>query len=376
MTIHPARQYGYWEVVDGLAAQVAAGYINRTPGENGLAIYTYSKSCVYERAWNPFTLMARGLIVDHDREDIVATPWPKFFNLGENDASLFVAYPDLPFEVFEKVDGSLIILFNHDGRWHTATKGSFKSDQAIAAAEYLKDYDLGILHRGSTYLFEWVAPNNRIVVHYDKPELVLLGAYQIDGVELPYSVIRPIAEWIGWRVANRYSFDSIADLVAHTETLPSTAEGFVLRFSDGTRLKVKGEEYKRIHRLISRCTPLAMWDAMRAGDDLDLLRRELPEEFWPDFDCIISLLKIQLHSLIAEATEEAHITQHLLNKEIGLMTGLKHKSFVFSLRNSVGGLLGNPRSREQLFRAIRPTGNKLEGYTPSRSINLIMEEAA
>jgi hypothetical protein len=49
---------------------------------------------------------------------IVATPFPKFFNAGEHNGTI----PALPFEVFEKVDGSLGILYHFDGAWGASTK--------------------------------------------------------------------------------------------------------------------------------------------------------------------------------------------------------------------------------------------------------------
>lgn len=72
----------------------------------GLVIYT--KACQYERAWNPCTLQCRGLIATLDGE-VVARPFPKFFNHGEPEA----AHLDLhaPCRVTDKLDGSLGILY-------------------------------------------------------------------------------------------------------------------------------------------------------------------------------------------------------------------------------------------------------------------------
>jgi RNA ligase len=94
--------------------------------EEGLALWCYQSRCVFNDGWNEFTTLARGLILDAGTGRIVATPFPKFFNYGERGEE----FPALPFETFEKLDGSLIILFHHRGRWLTATKGSFNSPQA------------------------------------------------------------------------------------------------------------------------------------------------------------------------------------------------------------------------------------------------------
>ncbi len=370
---HPARHIPYTELVDGLRAAHAEKLV-RVSRLGDHRLWCYSERAVYERTWTPITLMARGLILDERQERVVATPLQKFFNLGERGEE---PLPDGPFEVFTKYDGSLIILW-HDGQaWRTATKGSLNSDQAQAAAAWLKGRDLSALLPGSTYLAEWISPANRIVVPYEREELVLLAVYDELGHEPLYPILEVIAGQLGWRLAERHEFASLAELVAHTGTLPATFEGFVLRFQDGTRLKIKGDEYKRVHALISRCTPLAMWEAMEAGDNLEAIRDQLPDEFLVDFDAIIGRLDAKVTALIAEVAREAFTVASWSDKEVGLALAKwpePIRSFIFPYRKSGGDLLSG-RARKALFRAIRPTGNVLEGYTPSYAMNRVMEEA-
>jgi len=47
-----------------------------------LRIFTYTEKAVYDRHWTPATLACRGLIVDM-RGNVIARPFPKFFNHGE-----------------------------------------------------------------------------------------------------------------------------------------------------------------------------------------------------------------------------------------------------------------------------------------------------
>lgn len=181
---------------------------------------------------------------------------------------------------------------------------------------------------------------------------------------------------LGWRAATSHHYDSVAALVATMPTLPANQEGSVLRFSNGLRLKVKGDEYKRIHALISRCTPLAMWEAMRAGTDLEALRRDLPEEFWADFDAIRETLADRLTEVLGQVEYLADGISHLSDKEVGLALRTFPKilqGLIFPYRN---GTLDSPRVRDVLFRIVRPTGNKLPNYTPSYAINRAMDEAA
>lgn len=370
--MHHARAMPFHSLMAKLQAEVDAGNVN-IQIDGDLRLFTYSRSCAYDRAWNPINELARGLIVDVVARELVATPFPKFFNHGERPETI----PALPFETFEKVDGSLIIIFHHGGEWRTATKGSFKSEQAQAARAYLTEAVTDALEPGWTYLAEYVGPSNRIVVSYAEHELVLLGAYGSSGLEASRITLHSLANAIGWRIAKRHEYGSISDLLATAGTLPATSEGFVIRFINGHRIKIKGDEYCRIHRLVSNVSPLAIFENMKAGDDLDAIRRELPEEFWSDFDQIRKLLADRIHRIVDKTIMKCAELIGVSDKDVGLQLGTIDadiRSFVFPLRKNGDLLTG--RSREALFRAIRPTANQLDGYVPSSSMNRVFEEAA
>lgn len=396
-TIHPARQIPFAELRAGLSKAKEERLVNEHESYDGLLLYCYTQNCVYDKGWNDITRLARGLIIDPKNERVVATPFPKFFNIGEYmDATpkegLFgtrsntgrTSIPDLPFEVFEKLDGSLIILFWADNKWRSVTKGSFQSTQSYWAARWLSTQNLDSLDRGTTYLAEAIYPENRIVVRYDDAGLVLLGAYDLNGVEMSYDALCETAKILDWKVAKRYSYTSISDLIVHAQTLPANEEGYVLRFSNGLRLKIKGDEYCRIHAMISRVTPLALWEAMKAGDDLGAIRKLLPEEFWNDFDKIVNVLTNQLESLVSKVKEVAQRVAHMSNKELGLALGalvvpdelrdinFAVRSFLFAYRNNHGELLSG-RTREAVFRSFRPTSNVLVDYEPSYAMSRVLD---
>jgi len=105
--------------------------------EADLYIYNYTQNAQFERVWNEITLMCRGLILDVNM-NIVALPFKKFFNYEEHSVE------DIPvgdFEAYEKMDGSLGILYHLDNVPHIATRGSFTSDQAVVGNKILnKNY--------------------------------------------------------------------------------------------------------------------------------------------------------------------------------------------------------------------------------------------
>jgi RNA ligase len=148
-----------------------------------LTIYNYSQKTQYEKMWNEETLSCRGLVLD-SKGNIVARPFKKFFNLSEVEEEI----PNLPFEAFEKMDGSLGIFFWYEGNPIFSSRGSFTSDQSQMGWDMLKDLNYNLLEEGITYLFEIIDPRNRIVIDYGLDErLVLLGAIDTKtGKEIEY----------------------------------------------------------------------------------------------------------------------------------------------------------------------------------------------
>ncbi|MFE0653413.1 RNA ligase [Streptomyces sp. NPDC059534] len=256
---------------DELDSALAEGHVTRKRHpELPLSIYTYTRACQYAQHWNRATTRCRGLVADDATGRIVALPLPKFFNLAEHATGRPYAppLPDEPFEVYDKVDGSLGVIFHYDDRWHAASKGSFTSNQATWAQHRLDAADTTGLTPGVTYLAEILHPHNRIVVDYgDRRDLVLLAAFDRDGTELPLAEAAACWHPIG-SVVRTWPAMSVAELTALTEsnTLPggaratgTDAEGFVLRFASGLRAKAKLTEYVRLHKVLTGVTERDIW---------------------------------------------------------------------------------------------------------------------
>lgn len=372
-----ARDVPYDYLHAALEVEVAAGNARKNDNGSGLVSYCYTEQCTFARAWNATTMAARGLVLDVVRKEVVATPFPKFFNHGEPNVTI----PDLPFEVFDKLDGSLIICFSHQGEWKCATKGSFNSEQAKWSRDWLHQGVLDRLIPGHTYLFEAIYPENRIVVRYSEKEtgLHLLAIYNKDGFECPYDYVDEISNTIPCHVVKRFHYTHISELLAEATTLHHNREGFVIRFEDGTRLKIKGDEYKRIHKLVSNVTPLAIWEMMLNKDDLERIKKDLPDEFVSDFDQIVYLLGSKLSEIDREVVLTCEKVKDLTDKQLGLILGTFHpnlRSYLFPYRRRKAGTMFNDKTRASIFRDIRPTRNVLEGYTPSSSMNRVQSEQA
>ncbi len=191
-----------------------------------ISIYNYSRTCQYENKWDEITKACRGLILDQEG-NVIAKGFDKFFNMEEHNPE---EIPNEPFEVFEKLDGSLGILFWYQGKWILATKGSFVSDQAVRAKEILKKYNFEPIPKGYTTLVEIIYPENRIVCTYGNEEslVVLSMINNSSGKELDYTSLLYISDETRMPVVKKY--DAINDYKTLKSLISKDREGYVIRF--------------------------------------------------------------------------------------------------------------------------------------------------
>lgn len=249
-----------------------------------LTIWNYSPKVQYENLWDNITIQCRGLVTDVDG-NIVARPFSKFFNYEELKPEQI---PNEPFDVFEKLDGSLGILFNYKGEWVLATRGSFTSDQAKKGWEIIQKYEYKRLIEDKTYLFEIIYKENRIVVDYDYEDLIMLAVIDNnDGYE--YKIFDEKIHLEGIRFVNMYrnlgfkfvkKYDGIKDYSTLKEIIKDNEEGFVIRFQNGFRMKIKGEEYCRLHKILTNISNRDIWESLKNGESLDKIIEKVPDEFY------------------------------------------------------------------------------------------------
>lgn len=253
-----------------LQEMLKGGYISqRHHPEFKLNIFNYTSKTQYDRVWNEATIACRGLICTEDGR-IISRPFRKFFNLEEMES-----LPDEPFEITEKMDGSLGISYYWNNQWCIATRGSFESRQAIEATKLLNyKYLVDCRHWDPkwTFLFEYLAPWNRIVVNYGEEEdLYFLAAIKTEsGKECGYCPP-------GFKTPKKFNCHKIEDIY---KGIPrDNFEGVVVRFlKSGLRVKVKTEEYVRLHRLITGLNDMRIWECLKDRISLDL--GNIPDELY------------------------------------------------------------------------------------------------
>jgi RNA ligase len=290
--------------LDTLDAYVEKRLLSRQD-QGPLSIYNYTDLCTYSRAWDEITLNARGLILNRERGEVVARPFPKFFNLGERgiEQTIPEAEPDV---VTVKHDGSLGISYPDPAtgliRW--STRGSFTSPQAAAAQRIWAREEPA---NGLTLLVEIIAPESFNIVRYDREELILLGVRDVQtGSDYGYSDVCHVARCFGLHVAERVD-GTVAELAARAAKMDHTEEGFVVRWGD-YRVKVKSAEYLRVARILTGLNERRMADLWYARD-LALVAaipeefRGLIEEHFAAMDRVHTETIIEFHALMVRVAE-------------------------------------------------------------------------
>ncbi|NTF69401.1 RNA ligase [Rhizobium rhizogenes] len=202
---------------------------------------------------NPVRLECRGLKFGPDG-NILARPLHKFFNIGERpDTQAGVLDFSQPHTVMEKLDGSMIHAAIVAGEVVFMTRMG-RTDVAMKAERHLTP-DVArvcrtLLLNGYTPIFEWTAPDNRIVVRYDDSRLTLLALREtVSGYYTTRDFCDAWAADMGVPLVPVHSSD-LATGAAFADYARAVLgmEGFVVRFGNGLWVKAKGEDYVLKHK--------------------------------------------------------------------------------------------------------------------------------
>ena len=337
-----------------LEAAIDSGFVRtQTHPTLPYTIFNYTERTAYENVWTPVTKQCRGLIAHADTGEVIARPFPKFMNYGQDGAHVGAA--DDAVIVTDKADGSLGILYPTGNGGHAiATRGSFASEQAQHATALYQDRyaDIASPARGWTYLFEIVYPQNRIVVDYQGlDDLLLLGAVQIaTGYSLPPDAV---AGWPGPRIET-FPYATLAEALAAPDR--PGREGLVVHYvAANERIKIKQADYVELHKLVTGMNERVVWEHLGNGGDLDTLIAPLPDEFHPWVRSVAERLVDELAEIQASA-EAAHA-----ELVAALPDGWTRKDYAIKaagspLRPWLFNLLDERDPGPSIWKTLRPSG--------------------
>ena len=201
---------------------------------------------------------ARGSIFRYNPETeewiCVCHPFDKFFNYGEK----YSAVHDIDWDgaaVQQKVDGSLIKIWYDRDKWHISTNGTidaakaecgdynfnFVVMQAISKISHFWDS----LIPTRCYMFELTSPWNHIVIRYGGIGLWYLGCRDMINdkeIEQPLELaglLHPVV----------FPHHSLSECVEAAHEMGNDEEGYVVCDANYNRIKIKGDEYLRLHKI-------------------------------------------------------------------------------------------------------------------------------
>lgn len=226
------------------------------------AIFNYGIECDFK---DPLVQEARGIIINLDTLEVVCWPFRKFGNYQESYADQI---DWATARVQDKVDGSIIKLWNDDNTWHFSTNSMINADNALCQGNPSKSFgDLireakeyfqisrmiqeGKLPKENTYIFELVSPEQQIVIRYPETKLYHIGTRNnLTGQECNMD--------IGVEKPEEYPLKSLDDCLKTAINLnlgqdgelhSVKKEGFVVVDQNWHRVKVKSPDYLLFHRM-------------------------------------------------------------------------------------------------------------------------------
>ena len=271
-------------------------------------------------------------IPENHREftDVVCFPFEKFGNYGESYV------PSIHWDsarVLEKIDGSLMKCWWHNGNWHISTNSTIDARKAGTRVEGVSFYDvfMGALEKNGnphdffssldqdyTYMFELVSLETRVTIEYPEAAIYYLGARNMlhfNEVNYPTTTI-DFKFFPFVKLPMRYPISTLEECIEAVNLMGANEEGFVVCDKFFNRMKIKSPEYLIASRIRNNnaITVKRVVEAMRAGylDDF--------YAYAPDYRGFVDSI-LEAYNRIAKACEMWYIDvfsymRHNKNKKL------------------------------------------------------------
>jgi RNA ligase len=113
-------------------------------------------------------------------------------------------------------------------------------------------------------------------------------------------------------------------------------EGFVVKFSNGMRVKVKFSEYVRLHGILTNVSNLTVWEHLKNNYDFNVLLDRVPDEFYDWLKKTIKHLQIEYNEIerlaLVDFVRIFHINEITDRKKFAMeVVKSKYRSILFKL---------------------------------------------
>ncbi len=277
----------------------------------------------------------RGIILDSSQDwQIVSYPYDKFFNYGEIHAA---AIDWSHAKVYEKLDGSLIVLYFYKGEWRVQSSGTPDASGEVNgfgfnfAELFWKVWqELGYQLPEETdqcFIFELMTPYNRIVVQLKNNQIVLHGVRNTKTLlETDPSIW---ANKYGWELVASYPLTSWKEVIEAAQHLdPMDSEGYIICDANFNRVKVKSPQYVAISHLRAGFSTRRLIEIVLTNEGEEFLA------YFPEWSELYQQVKDKYQSLVEEIEEAYRQHEHIeVQKDFALaVKHLPYSGILFSLR--------------------------------------------
>jgi RNA ligase len=238
---------------------------------------------------NGFFLECRSIVINLKDEEIVIAPFKKFRNLNEcPENELSVVMEEIKHaktvEITNKLDGSMQCVRWYKGDIYMTGSQAIEPDKSWRLADGIamlidRNKKMAKENENLTFIYEYIALKDAHVVKYEQSQegLYLIGIRDVyTGRQYSYKEVAEFATKYNVQMTQIFNktFEQVLEEIKVIKSYEM--EGFVVNI-DGHMIKVKGDDYVQIHRILSQISSINLIIQSVAEDRIDDLISKVPE---------------------------------------------------------------------------------------------------
>ena len=140
------------------------------------------------------------------------------------------------------------------------------------------------------------------------------------------------------------------------EEISKDREGYVIRFKNGFRMKIKGDEYVRLHRILTNISNRDIFEYVKNNESMDEILEKVPDEFYDwvketksHFEHQFKTIDLEYRLIFKNITERNNITDKKTFAHYALSYG--NSSILFAM-------FDNKEYKHMIWKTIYPSYSK------------------
>lgn len=288
----------------------------------------------------------RGLafITSPEGETSLFTIWfHKFFNYWEGEgenSTINILQREEIVSIDDKLDGSLILVWRLP-TWKILAKSktSISSEQAVKSTEIinqdkkLQEFIHTLLDSWLYPIFEYIGPDNKVVLTYTKSELILTGIRRAkDWTYLLKEEVEKLRQTYIPHIKSSKSYSLTIEEVLRKQKEDKGYEWFVVSLKNGDKIKIKLESYVQLHHTRDEISNTKKIIEMALDEKLDDLRTLFIGDTWIlDYISKIESEVFKTYNyLVSRVETEYEKTKDLIKRDFAIYHQ-KHNKDIFWL---------------------------------------------